>query len=111
MLSVETNFIPIFAAIADLESSISAKILYQVTGFVIVLTVLMMLWAAISLIGAIFSRFPVEKPPAPPKSVASPVKQPITPQHIAAIIAALHTVIKEPYQITSIEEAPEKKST
>jgi len=108
---VETSFIPIFAAAADPEGSTSAKLLYQVTGFVIVLAVLAMLWGAVSLIGAVFSRFPVKAPVPSATGTAPSRKTSIPPQHVAAIGAALHTVIKGPCRITSIEEAPEKKPT
>lgn len=106
MFGAETNFILALVAVAELESSVSAKILFQITGFAIVLLALVMLWASVSLLGAIFSRFPVENAPAQNATVQSPI--PV--EHAAAIAAALHTVIREPYRITSIEEAREKPS-
>lgn len=108
MFGAETNFILALVAVADLESSISAKILFQITGFAIVLLALVMLWASVSLLGAIFSRFPVQNDPtqnAPPT-----VQAPIAVEHVAAIAAALHTVIREPCRIENIQEAPEKPS-
>lgn len=108
MFGAETNFILALAAVADLESSISAKILFQITGFAIVLLALVMLWSSVSLLGAIFSRFPVENASA--QNVTTNVQSPIAVEHVAAIAAALHTAIREPCRITSIEEAPEKPS-
>ena len=106
MFGAETNFILALVAVAELESSVSAKILFQITGFAIVLLALVILWASVSLLGAIFSRFPVENAPAQNATVQSPI--PV--EHAAAIAAALHTVIREPYRIVSIEEAREKPS-
>ena len=106
MFGAETNFILALAVVADLEGSISAKILFQITGFAIVLLALVMLWASVSLLGAIFSRFPVENASAqnPPPAVQAP----IAAEHVAAIAAALHTVIREPCRIENIQEAPEE---
>ncbi len=106
MFGAEIHFIPVLAAAADLESSAWAKILFQITGFAIVLIALATLWASVSLIGAIFSRFQVEDPPAPPAASPAAVQAPIAAEHIAAITAALHTVLQMPVRIASIEEAP-----
>lgn len=106
MFGAETNFILALAAIADLESSISAKILFQITGFAIVLLALVMLWASVSLLGAIFSRFPVENASA--QNAPPAVQAPIPVEHVAAIAAALHAVIRDPCQIANIQEAPEE---
>lgn len=108
MFGAETNFILALVAVADLESSISAKILFQITGFAIVLLALVMLWASVSLLGAIFSRFPVQNDPA--QNATPTVQAPIPAEHVTAIAAALHTVIREPCRIENIQEAPEKPS-
>ena len=115
MIGPELDLLPIFAAAQDLDGSFKDKILFQVTGFVIVMTVLTMLWGAISIIGAIFSRFQFELPadsptkrPVQPPSI--PVaKPPLTPHHVAAMTAALHTVIKGPYRIVEVKEISKNK--
>ena len=107
MFGAETNFILALAAAVDLESSVSAKILFPITGFAIVLLALATLWASVSLLGAIFSRFPVENASA---QISAAVPTPIPAEHVAAIAAALHTAIREPCRIASIQEAPGKPS-
>lgn len=107
MFGAETNFILALVAVADLESSVSDKILFQITGFAIVLLALVMLWASVSLLGAVFSRFPVESAPA---QNAAAVQPPIAVEHVAAIAAALHTVLREPCRIANIQEAPEESA-
>ena len=106
MFGAEINFLLVLAAVAELEGSFSAKILFPITGFAIVLLALAMLWASVSLLGAIFSRFPVENASAPIETAAIPA--PIPAEHVAAIAAALHTDIREPCRIASIQEASEK---
>lgn len=108
MFGAETNFILALVAVANLESSVSDKILFQITGFAIVLLALVMLWASVSLLGAIFSRFPVENAPA--QNAPPAVQPPIPVEHVAAIAAALHTVIREPCRIANIQEAPEESA-
>ena len=107
MFGAETNFILALAAVADLEGSVSSKILFQITGFAIVLLALATLWASVSLLGAIFSRFPVKDASA---QISAAIPAPIPAEHVAAIAAAMHTVIREPCRIASIQEAPEKPS-
>ena len=106
MFGAETNFILALAAAVDLESSVSAKILFPITGFAIVLLALSTLWASVSLLGAIFSRFPVEDASAP--IAPATVSTPIPAEHVAAVAAALHTAIREPCRIAGIQEASEK---
>lgn len=106
MFGAETNFLLVLAAVAELEGSFSAKILFPITGFAIVLLALAMLWASVSLLGAIFSRFPVENASAQIETAAIPA--PIPAEHVAAIAAALHTAIREPCRIASIQEASEE---
>jgi Na+-transporting methylmalonyl-CoA/oxaloacetate decarboxylase gamma subunit len=115
MIGPEFDLMPIFAAAQDLDGSFKDRILFQITGFIIVMTVLTMLWGAISIIGALFSRFHFELPKeaATRRSVQPPsipvAKPPLTPHHVAAITAALHTVIKGPYQIVEIKELSTNK--
>lgn len=115
MTGSEIDLMPILGAALDLDGSFKDKILFQVTGFIIVMTVLTMLWGAISIIGAVFSRFHFELPSesAPKKSIQPPTipteKAPLTPHHVAAITAALHTVIKGPYRIVEIKEQSTSK--
>ena len=115
MIGPEIDLMPIFAATQDLDGSFKDKILFQVTGLIIVMSVLTMLWGAISIIGALFSRFHLELPneSAARKSIQPPsipaAKPPLTPHHVAAITAALHTVIKGPYRIVEIKEQSTKK--
>ena len=115
MTGSEFDILPIIAAAQDLEGSLKDKILFQVTGFIIVLSVLSLLWAGIAIIGAVFGRFKFDLPEeasakrsVQPPPVATP-KPPLTPHHVAAITAALHTVIKGHYQIVDIEEETTKK--
>jgi len=110
MIGPEIDLMPIFAAAQDLDGSFKDRILFQITGFIIVMTVLTMLWGAISIIGALFSRFHFELPSesATKRSIQPPsipaAKPPLTPHHVAAITAALHTVIKGPYRIVEVKE-------
>ena len=114
MLESSTNLQPFFAAALDLEGSLGDKVLFQITGFLIVMTVLASLWGAISLIGYIFKKLDLEAPPKPidtsPKIAArEPTPGPVPPEHVAAITAALHTVLKGPHQIVDIKPTePEK---
>lgn len=105
---------PSLAAVPNLDTSFVAKLLFQLTGFVIVLGVLSLLWGAVSLLGFVFSRFRVGLKPeedSPPSSRAAPSPQPskppLSPQHVAVITAALHTAIKGPYRIVDIKESDE----
>lgn len=101
---------PLFAAALDLEGSLGDKVLFQITGFLIVMTVLASLWGAISLIAFVFKALKLEEnleptAKAPPTASAPTVTGPVPPEHVAAITAALHTVIKGPYQIVEIKPA------
>ena len=115
MSAIEINLFPIIAASLNANSSLADKVVFQITGFIIVLTVLASLWAAISILGAFFSRFHFDIAPEPsqqplPKTPQTPpLKAELSPQHVAAIAGALHTVMKGPYRIVNIKELPEEK--
>ena len=112
MTGTESNLVPLLAVAQDLDSSLTAKLLFQVTGFIIVLSILAMLWGAIAVIGSLFKKLnladPVTSPrPKPvPAPSAAPPRAELTPEHVAAIGAALHTVMKGPYRIVDIKEMP-----
>ena len=96
-------------------------LVYQVTGFLIVLMVLCSLWLAIFLLGTLFRRLnlkdPVDTAPVPesddrtkpPLPAASTLQ--VTPEVLAVMAAALHTVIQGPFKIVSVEEAKSEKSS
>ena len=86
----------------ELAGSFLKSFLFQLTGFLIVVSALTILWGTISLVGYVFSLFPSTRPTDTSISAAVPT------EHVAAIAAALHTVIRGPYRITKIERAPRK---
>ena len=107
---------PLLAAAPNLDTSFVAKLMFQLTGFVIVFGVLLLLWGVVSFLGLIFSRFgigfeAVENSTALSKAKPIPqsTKPPLSPQHVAVITAALHTVMKGPYRIVDIKESDEKR--
>ena len=97
------------SAIAPENGSMSEILVYQLTGFLIVLTVLCSLWFAVSCLGIFFRTFDIKDPdvaPTPRKSSKdSNVDIEMTPEVKAVVGAALHTVIQGPFRIVSIEES------
>ena len=88
----------------QLDGSIPAQLLFQLTGFLAVLLALTILWAVIALLGSVFSRLAPEEA-VPPEAAPAP-SGPIPPEHLVAITAALHGVIKGPYRIAAIGKEP-----
>jgi Na+-transporting methylmalonyl-CoA/oxaloacetate decarboxylase gamma subunit len=97
------------------DGSFSDLLFYQLTGFIIVLSVLCSLWLAVFVMGKLFRILNLKDPVpenSPKPSVASkaPSVSPastmqVTPELMAVVGAALHTVIQGPFKIVSVEES------
>ena len=121
---IEPESISIIAAAAatpaGADKTIAEIVSFQVVGFTIVMLVLTTVWLAIEVMGRIFKRFPnlALSTAAPVRAAPQIAKAPVeggtlTPERVAVLAAALHTVTKGPYRIVSIKESPddrEKKS-
>ena len=97
------------SAIAPENGSMSELLVYQLTGFLIVIIVLCSLWFAVSCLGFFFRNFEI-KDPVVASSASAVSKDPVTeievtPEVKAVIGAALHTVIKGPFRIVSVQES------
>ncbi|HCP39167.1 MAG: hypothetical protein ACJ0BN_06575 [Limisphaerales bacterium] len=97
------------SVIALENGSMSELLVYQLTGFLIVILVLCSLWFAVACLGVFFRNFEIKDPVAAPSSSAvhrdSVTKMEITPQVQVVVGAALHTVIQGPFRIESLEES------
>ena len=95
---------------ASQESTFGDLLVYLLTGLIIVLMVLSSLWIAVTILGRLFKfldlKDPVSEAATSEISVAqaSPSIE-VTPELMAVIGAALHTVIKGPFKIVSVEES------
>jgi Na+-transporting methylmalonyl-CoA/oxaloacetate decarboxylase gamma subunit len=100
------------SAIAPENGGITDLLVYQLTGFLIVIIVLCSLWFAVSCLGIFFRNIDVKDPVAAPSpALKEPADQlEITPEVKAVIGAALHTVIKGPFRIVSVEESKSDQS-
>lgn len=97
------------------DGSFGDLLVYQLTGFIIVLSVLCSLWLAVFVMGKLFRILNLKDPVpenSPKPSVASkaPAESPastmqVTPELMAVVGAALHTVIQGPFKIVSVEES------
>lgn len=96
------------SVIAFENGSMSELLVYQLTGFLIVILVLCSLWFAVACLGVFFRNFEIKDPVAVPSSSAvhrdSVTEMEITPQVQVVVGAALHTVIQGPFRIVSLEE-------
>jgi Na+-transporting methylmalonyl-CoA/oxaloacetate decarboxylase gamma subunit len=81
------------------------------TGFAVVMAVLASIWAACALVGTLFARAEraqaaraaAQAPiPAPSSPVAAPVTAGVPAHHLAAIAAAVATVLGEGYRVTRV---------
>ena len=98
------------------DGSFGDLLVYQLTGFIIVLSVLCSLWLAVTIMGKIFKVLDLKDPipenatkPSAAAAVTAPSIQPTpavqtTPELMAVVGAALHTVIQGPFKIVSVEE-------
>ncbi len=79
---------------------LSELVTFQLTGLVIVMTVLGTLWFGISMIGWLFKSLDWKDP-----SEVLPAAQglSLTPDVKAVIAASLHVVMKEPFRVVSVE--------
>ena len=97
------------SVIALENGSMDELLVYQLTGFLIVILVLCSLWFAVACLGVFFRNFEIKDPVAAPSSSAvhrdSVTKMEITPQVQVVVGAALHTVIQGPFRIESLEES------
>lgn len=102
------------SAIVPENGSMSELLVYQLTGFLIVILVLCSLWLAVSCLGFFFRNFeikdPVAVPSAGPLSKGPATALEVTPEVKAVIGAALHTVIQGPFRIVSVEESKPYRS-
>lgn len=106
---------------ASEKSTFSDLLVYQLTGFMIVLLVLCSLWIAITLLGRLFKFLDLKDPvtdDAPKQAVISEVSTAqssssiqVTPELMAVIGAALHTVIKGPFKIVSVQESKKESKS
>ena len=97
------------------DGSFGDLLVYQLTGFIIVLSVLCSLWLAVFFMGKLFKilnlKDPIpEKAPKPSVASTAPSTSPastmqVTPELMAVVGAALHTVIQGPFKIVSVEES------
>jgi len=98
------------------DGSFGDLLVYQLSGFIIVLSVLCSLWLAVTIMGKIFKVLDL-KDPIPENAVKPPVSPAVsapsvqstpaiqmTPELMAVVGAALHTVIQGPFKIVSVEE-------
>ena len=96
------------SVIALENGSMDELLVYQLTGFLIVILVLCSLWFAVACLGVFFRNFEIKDPVALPASLATPkdsaTEMEITPQVQVVVGAALHTVIQGPFRIVSLEE-------
>ena len=96
------------SVIALENGSMDELLIYQLTGFLIVVLVLCSLWFAVACLGVFFRNFEIKDPVALPASLATPkdsaTEMEITPQVQVVVGAALHTVIQGPFRIVSLEE-------
>lgn len=98
------------------DGSFGDLLVYQLTGFIIVLSVLCSLWLAVTILGKLFKVLDLKDPipeSATKSSVSPAVSVPsvqptpavqVTPELMAVVGAALHTVIQGPFKIVSVEE-------
>ncbi|MDC0325771.1 OadG family protein [bacterium] len=105
------------ATVAPENGGISELLVYQLTGFLIVILVLCSLWFAVSCLGFLCRAFDIKDPVEPPsKRIAdssatmSPSTFQVTPEVMAVVGAALHTVIQGPFNIVSVEESKPDQS-
>lgn len=93
--------------------SLSDNFVYQLTGFAVVMVVLISIWLVIEIVGAVFRHIAQEKlavagpPGAPPtpSPTPSPKSAAATPTDILFVIAAaVHATMQGPYRIVSIHE-------
>ena len=96
------------SVIALENGSMDELLIYQLTGFLIVILILCSLWFAVACLGVFFRNFDIKDPVAPPASLATPkdsiTEMEITPQVQVVVGAALHTVIQGPFRIVSLEK-------
>ncbi len=87
--------------------SFAENSLYQVTGLLVVFAALGFLTLAIKLVGILFGAVPASKsaPANSPDSHASDSEM-VPGSVVAAISAAVHIVLNEPFRITSIKPLP-----
>jgi Na+-transporting methylmalonyl-CoA/oxaloacetate decarboxylase gamma subunit len=104
-------------AVAPENGGIGELLVYQLTGFLIVILVLCSLWFAVSCLGYLFRTFDIRDPVEPlskqPADASARMSQPtleVTPEVIAVVGAALHTVIQGPFDIVSVEESKPDQS-
>ena len=91
-------------------------VIYQLTGFLIVIMVLCSLWVAVACLGKLFGVLDLKDPateaskqrtPSPAQATSPHLEA--SPEILAVVGAALHTVIRGPFKIVSIETSkPEK---
>ena len=99
------------------DGSFGDLLVYLLTGFIIVFSVLCLLWLAVTIMGKLFQVLDLKDPipenvakPYVPPTVSAPSVQPtsavqVTPELMAVVGAALHTVIQGPFKIVSVEES------
>lgn len=104
-------------AVAHDNGSFGELLVYQLTGFIIVILVLCSLWVAVSFLGYLFRVLDIKDPVEPSSKTTSdtgisisPPALHLTPEIMAAMGAALHTVIQGPFKIVSVEESKSDKS-
>ncbi len=91
-------------------------LVYQLTGFLIVILVLCSLWMAVSCMGFFFRKFDIKDPdlesrqPTSPSSEGSLPSFEVTPEVMAVVGASLHTVIQGPFKIVSVKETKPDQS-
>lgn len=114
IMKLESHLPQIFAVRLE---SLTEKVMFQISGFIIVMSVLALLWTAISMIGIIFSRLGIDLEKGNERRIEASethpmiVKDALSKHHIAAITAALHTTMKGPYKIVDVREMklPDRK--
>lgn len=97
------------------DRSFGDLLVYQMTGFIIVLAVLCSLWLAVFVMGKLFKVLNLKDPvpenaSKPSASSTAPALTPassmqVTPELMAVVGATLHTVIQGPFKIVSVEES------
>jgi hypothetical protein len=86
----------------------SESIVFQLNGLIVVFVALMSIWGMLELTGFYFRRRAVQVPmpatvvPGPPAVLAAPEPAELSPQTVAAVIAAVHVAIGARHRIQVI---------
>ncbi|TVR48682.1 MAG: hypothetical protein EA425_13895 [Puniceicoccaceae bacterium] len=86
---------------------------YQLVGFFIVLLTLISIWLTLEVLGRLFRAAAARKAAAAEAAAADAAARPdpLEPQVVAAIAAAVDVVVRDPHRILSVTLAPDQPSS